>query len=158
MPKGPTAADSASWGGGIFHKRLHLLKTCVAASHHGCSQVEHGNSLHSRGLLVMCHLDTAPGLRTNLASTTLCLGTQPPSASFCSSRMSTPGRRTAQWVKDCCVSLTPECGSLEPTQKPKWGQDCSTGGRQAGPWGFWPASLADGHLQVQRETLSQKTR
>lgn len=117
MPKGPTAADSASWGvGGIFHKRLHLLKKCVAASHHGCSQVERSNSLHSRGLLVMCHLDTAPGLRTNLASTTLCLGTQPPSASFCSSRTSTPGRRTAQWVKDCCVSLTPECGSLEPTQ------------------------------------------
>lgn len=99
MSIGPTAAESASWGGAIFHKRLHLLKMCVAASHRGCSQVEHGNSLHGRGLQVMCHLDTAPGLRRNLASSTLCLGTQPPSASFCSCRKSTPGRRTAQRVK-----------------------------------------------------------
>lgn len=60
--------------GAIFHKRLHLLKMCVAAFHHGCSQVGHGNRLHGNGLLVMCHLDMAPGLKRNLASSTLCLG------------------------------------------------------------------------------------
>lgn len=104
-------ADSTSWGT-IFHKRLQLLKMCVAASHHGCSQVEHGNSLHGNGLLVMCHLDMAPGLRRNLASSTFCLGTQPPSASFCSSRKSTPGRRTAQWVKD--LLCKPDDLSVDP--------------------------------------------
>lgn len=118
MPIGPTAADSASWGA-IFHKRLHLLKMCVAASHHGCSQVEHSNSLHGNGLLVICHLDMAPGLRRNLASSTLCLGTLSPSASFHSSKKSTPGRRTAQWAKD--LLRKPDNLSVDPWSSRKSG-------------------------------------